>query len=84
MSTAGFAIKRIPSLSVSLHTAKANKLQLTENALAVAFSRSPFPDHRKGCFLNRRHVALSQHMCGLDNSFLLGLLAAKIITIWII
>jgi hypothetical protein len=48
MSTAGFAIKRIPSLSVSLHTAKANKLQLIENALAVVFSRSPFQTIEKG------------------------------------
>jgi len=30
MSTAGFATKPIPSLSVSLHTAKANKLEITE------------------------------------------------------
>jgi hypothetical protein len=30
MSTAGFATKLIPSLSVSLHTARANKLEITE------------------------------------------------------
>jgi hypothetical protein len=30
MSTAGFATKLIPSLSVSLHTAKPNKLEIAE------------------------------------------------------
>jgi hypothetical protein len=84
MFTAGFATKRIPSPSVSLHTAKANKLKITENALAGAFSRSASPNYQKECFLSGLHVALFQHMCRLDNSFWLGLLTVKIVTIWII